>query len=363
MKLVLISDIHLGVKNSNERFLENSKQFFLKDVCDVIEKENASYLLILGDLFDNRLNINVLVKHTAIEIFKHILKKFPTLQIKILAGNHDIYYKNTLEVSSINIFKKFDPRVEIITEAKGIDFDGYKAAVFPWIVEGSRTEKAFKRHVEKVREDPSKKIPLCLGHFHINGFEIVKGVIEDKGISQEDFSVFDHVFSGHFHIRNKIGNMQYLGCPYEITWNDYKDVKGITVFDTITQEQSFYENTSSPKHVAIKISNIENDSEIEQLAKNNFVRLIIDKPLDASKKQEYIELVEKASIECNTLDEEIHNIDDTKVEMNNLEDIVSPVAFLSSYCDEIEKPEYIEPNKLKTFINELYNRSIRDESS
>ena len=276
MKLVLISDIHLGVKNNSETFLNNTKDFFINQVCDVIEKTNAEYLFILGDLFDNRILVNVLVKNTAIDIFNHILKKFPNIHINILAGNHDLYYKNTTEVTSLAIFKKFDPRLEVITNIKKIQLGSSKILIVPWLVEESRNYKIFNSIVKKYEETNVKEYDACFGHFHINGFEIVRGVVEQKGISQSDFEAFGSVFSGHFHIRNKIKNIQYLGCPYEITWNDYGDKKGITVFDTETKKADFFENTVSPKHMHVKLSSLQKDPTLIDNVKGNIIKFHID---------------------------------------------------------------------------------------
>lgn len=362
MKLLLISDIHLGAKNNNEKFLENSKKYFMTDVCDVIEKESIDVLFILGDLFDNRLSINVLVKHTALEILNHILNKFPNVQIKILCGNHDLYYKNTLEVSSLNIFKQFNPRVEVINKIKQFDFDGCSTVAVPWLVEGSKNEIAFKKIVNEWKTKQRKMFSLCLGHFHVNGFEIVKGVIENKGLSQKDFEAFDTVFSGHFHIRNKIENIQYLGCPYEITWNDWKNRKGLTVFNTKTKESTFYENTSSPKHIELKLSVLEETVDIEELAKNNFIKLIIDKEIDSDKKLEILTKIENKAVDFSLLDQTTVHIEESGEEID-IESISSPVDCIHKYCDEIKIPEDIDVNELKLFMKELHQRVIRDESA
>ena len=34
---------------------------------------------------------------------------------------------------------------------------------------------------------------------------------------------FKQVFSGHYHHKSSRGNITYLGNPYQMFWNDYKD--------------------------------------------------------------------------------------------------------------------------------------------
>jgi DNA repair exonuclease SbcCD nuclease subunit len=357
MKLTLISDIHLGVKNNDETFLENTKQFFIKQVCEVIEKNDSKYLLILGDLFDNRINVNILVKNTAMEIFNHILTKFPDLKIMLLVGNHDIYYKNTLEVSSLNMFKKYDERLRVISRIQSMEFDGCKTLLVPWLVEGSKNKDIFTKFIQKYNKTKEQQFDLCLGHFDVNGFEVVRGVVEKHGIPLSDFEAFGNVFSGHFHIRNKMGNVQYLGCPYEITWNDWGDPKGITVFDTDTRTAEFIENTINPKHIIVKISSID-ETKLDDL-KGNFIKVVIDKDIESSKKNNILSILEKTTADCVTLDETVPVIDGEEVEID-MDRVSSPLEFVWSYTDEVKIPENIEKDKLKIFINDLYLKVLKE---
>ena len=68
------------------------------------------------------------------------------------------------------------------------------------------------------------------------------GLACQNGLTPEMFSRFDVVCSGHFHHRSKMENIQYLGCPYEMTWSDYNDNKGFHVFDTEKRTLTFIQN-------------------------------------------------------------------------------------------------------------------------
>lgn len=355
MKFLLISDIHLGVKNNNLQFLDSTKNYFLNNVCDIIEKEQIDCLFILGDLFDDREMLNVLVKCYAIDIMNYILQKFSKLKIKILAGNHDLYYKNSTEVGSLNIFKKFDERLEIITQIKKYKIKDFNLLIVPWLVEGSNNFNEFNSIINDYKDTNNIKFHGCFGHFSINGFEIIHGVIEKKGINSSDFKAFEHVFSGHFHIRNKIDNIQYLGSPYEITWNDYGNIKGITIFDTETKETKFFENTTSPKHKIIRISDIENISDID--VKNCIIKLIIDKNIDIDKKMEILDHLEKNCLQFNQLDNTV-SIDNDGVDIDE-KILASPIEFLVNYYNDIKLPDNIDKNKLKLKIESLFNRMVR----
>ena len=69
------------------------------------------------------------------------------------------------------------------------------------------------------------------------------GYIMEEGISSDLFEKFERVYSGHFHTRSNQGGIYYLGNPYEIFWNDYKDKRGFHIFDTETLEHTPINNT------------------------------------------------------------------------------------------------------------------------
>lgn len=81
----------------------------------------------------------------------------------------------------------------------------------------------------------------AIGHFNIIGFELLKNVLSDRGLEIEDFKQFKSVFSGHYHIKNKKVNVDYLGSPFYLTWHDYNRPKGFHFWDFNTLE--FIENT------------------------------------------------------------------------------------------------------------------------
>lgn len=360
MKLTLISDIHLGVKNNSEDFLNDIKKFFATDLCDVIEKENSDYLVIAGDLFDNMQTINILVKYTAIEIINNLLNKFKTLKIIILIGNHDVYYKNTLEVTSVGMFVKFDPRVEVVTQIKKFSFGDCKAVLVPWLIEGGRNKAIFDKIIQKYKDTNEKQFDLCIGHFNTIGFEVVRGVVSKHGYEVNDFKAFETVFSGHYHIRNKKDNFQYLGCPYEITWNDWGDKKGITVFDTDTKQTTFYENTTSSKHIVVKLSLLESGKITEEDLKNKVIRLVIDTNISPDKKLDFINLVEKTSRDFSIIDE-TPSTEAEDIEIDE-EKISSPLSLLEEYTISVQVPENIDKDKLKLKLISLYEKAMKGDA-
>jgi hypothetical protein len=272
-----------------------------------------------------------------------------------------VYYKNTLEVSSVGMFVKFDPRVEVVTQIKKFNFDGCGAVLVPWLIEGGRNKAIFDKIVQKFKDTNEIQFDLCIGHFNTIGFEVVRGVVSKHGYEVKDFKAFNIVFSGHYHIRNKIDNFQYLGCPYEITWNDWGDKKGITVFDTKTKQTTFYENTTSSKHVIVKLSDIESGIVSEEDMKNKVIRLVIDKAIQPDKKLDIINNIEKLSRDFTILDESMSLENGESVTIDDKK-ISSPISLLEEYTTDIETPKNIDKDKLKMKLIKLYDKSMKGDA-
>lgn len=365
MKIALVSDLHFGVKKSSpellEKFLVHQTNFFDKLFIPTLKEHQVKKIFILGDFFDDQGSTNVLVKNTVIKILETLLKELPETTISFINGNHEIYYKNTLEITSLKMFKHFDPRVEIITQIKPMDIDGCKTLIVPWIIKDSYNWKKFFEIIKKCKDINKKHFDLCLGHFEINGFEMIPDVIEDKGINQDEFALFGAVYSGHFHLRRSFANIQYLGCPYEITANDYGDTKGFDIFDTTTKTSVFIENNISPKHKQIKLSSLLKDESLYNEVKNNFVKLQIDTVISATSLLEIENKVNGDALKYERIDETSGGVEEVKDDVIKEDIRGNALAFLNEYYDNLELPEHINSDEFKKYMNRVYTTVEKEE--
>lgn len=354
-KIALISDIHFGVKKNSEKFLEFQKKFFYELLIPTIKQNNIDHLFILGDLFDNPENINVLVKNTVIKIFNKLINTFPHIKITFLVGNHDIYYKNTLETTSLSIFEHF-PKIEVLKNIKEFIIDDKSILCVPWLVKNSKMHEEFDNIINS-----NKVYDYCFGHFEINQFEIIPTIYENKGFPIELFKNFNKVFSGHFHIKNTIDNINYLGSPYQITWNDYGTTKGITILDVENSNVEFIENNICPKHLKIKLSEVIKDKNILKTIKNNFIKFYWDVKINADKKLEIEEKIKSLnSMDLSFIEEIITTIDSSNIDDESNDIQGSPIEFLNTWYDTIKHPEDIDVTELKLITNNLYLETLKD---
>ena len=127
----------------------------------------------------------------------------------------------------------------------------------PWI---SNTEEK-DRFVDFIAKRCGETKTL-IGHFDIKGFSMTKQYVSDNGFDKNVFKNFEMVLSGHFHIKQYNENIKYVGSPYQLTWGDAGDIRGMHILDTGTNALEFIRN---PEEMYKRIE-ITKDTNFEELA-------------------------------------------------------------------------------------------------
>lgn len=347
-KIALISDIHFGVKNNSETYLKIMADFFYKTLSSLLKTRKITDVRILGDLFDCRNNINVRTMNTVLDIFAWYERKMPDVKFKCLIGNHDIYFRNRIDVNSINMLAKYS-NFEIIGEVTEEIINDKKIITYPWLVEESEIEALFTSHCKG-----KKKWDLCFGHFEISGFEMTKGNVDEDGIQQGKFKNFGRVFTGHYHLRNTIGHISYLGCPFEINWNDYGDEKGIHIYDVDQGTTEFIPNNDSPKHVRVKISDLlDADEDTLKKLEGQTVKVVIDKKYEdteimtAQSKIDNLHLI-KVDTENKYVENEID------AEDVDIENLGNAMIFLKDFVGSLDLEDGIEVKETLAYLSDIH---------
>ena len=359
-KIALISDIHFGCRNNSEKYLTIMKDFFLNTLVNTLEEKKITDLRILGDLFDNRNNINIRTMNTVLFVFREIYKKLPDLQVSILLGNHDIYYHNRIDINSLECLREI-PNITIIDKLTEETINNKKIVMVPWMVKDSEVYNDFIR-ISKGKT----QYDLCLGHFEIKDFEMVRGIKDETGLDHNIFSIFKKVYSGHYHIRNTINNMSYLGCPYQLTWNDYGDTKGIHIYDVNTGLTEFVENKDSPCFVRLTMEDIVNkNKKIIQKVSNNFVKLVIEKKYKESFIIKVINKLENMNpLKLDIQNDYVDTYEISDIDTKDFKDLSDPLSLLLRYIDDfndnLENDTEVCPKELKDYLRELYELALRE---
>jgi len=346
-KALLLADIHCGARSDSETFLNNFEQLFLSFIPSIAKQNLGNYntfnVFILGDFWDNRNHLSVKTINVVLDTLSVLFEQHPYIKITMICGNHDIYYKNTKKITSLKIFhNKFPNNIEIVLDPKKIIINRRKIMLAPWVI----TE-------EDMKEIFSEKMDIALGHFNINGFELVKGVVEDGGESPNKFrEMFSLTFSGHFHIRSEKDRIIYVGNPYPLTWNDSDMIKGGYLLDFDTLQYEFIENTYCPIFKKVYLSHIKKKIiDLKKSVPNNFIKLILDDIINASD-------LDRLNYMISSLEPLSFDIADGEKDFGyvDVSDDISATSidFLNEYIDGSKFDEEIDKTILKRKMNELY---------
>ena len=265
-KVLFFSDLHLGVHQNSQTWHKICLDL-AEWINKVMKEHKLDTIFFAGDVFHDRHEIGVNTLHTAKKFF-NILKDY---QVHLVPGNHDAFLSSTVEVNSVEILER--DNVNVYTNPTTIQV-GEKLVTFcPW----------------KTVVKDLYKVDMLVGHFEIANFRMNATKICDHGDSSTDLlEKADAVVTGHFHYKehrtydnNKY--VMYLGSPYEMDFGDRDQQKGVTIidFDDLTKFK-FVENTITPKHFRLKISELlqKKYQDLPALIKGNIVSVYVDIKLD-----------------------------------------------------------------------------------
>lgn len=336
MKVAIINDTHFGVRGDSEAFDNSARRFFTERFFPYLEEHDISEVIHLGDLVDRRKYINFQILDN---VYEYFFKPMTDYNLQIIPGNHDVYYKNTNRINSINFV--FGRGPNHIQRPCDIMFGGLKVAMIPWITEDNAAEtEAF------LKETTAK---VCMGHFDIIGFKMTSGQICEHGFDPATFEKFDMVLSGHFHHKSSRGNIHYLGCQYEQTWDDYESTKGFHVLDTDTLELTFVEN---PNVMHRKLYYDENTPiEDVSMVAGCLVKLIVVNKKDYKKFDALVDAIYAAGVLDLKIVDDLTAVEDDGGDGGEI-DLEDTGNILSDYIDEIEIK--VEKPRLKTLMKTLF---------
>jgi DNA repair exonuclease SbcCD nuclease subunit len=353
MKICILGDTHYGARGDSLDFHKYFEKFYEEIFFPYLKANDIEVIFQMGDLFDRRKFINF---NTLYLCRRYFFDRCQILGIKVhtLLGNHDVAFKNTLEVNSTGLLLNEYDNIEYYDSFETTEFDGVLIDVVPWICDENE-----KEIFEQMKES---KAQICFGHFEIAGFEMDKGNVCDHGLDKKKLSKYDIVLSGHFHHKSTDGNITYVGTPYEMTWSDYNDPKGFHIFDTDTRELEFVKN---PITMFNKITYDDGEQDFEHWKAHDFSSLkeTYVKVVVLNKQNPYlfdtvIDSLYKVGVADLSIVEDFSDalIDDDSDIVDQAEDTIT---ILNKYIDNLELD--VESEKLKKLMRELYVEALNTE--
>jgi|TARA_B100000073_G_scaffold101573_2_gene80991 DNA repair exonuclease SbcCD nuclease subunit len=279
MKVAIITDTHYGARKGSKLFHDYFEKFYEDIFFPTLEKEGIDTVIHMGDAFDSRKGIEFKALQWAKRVVFDPLKE-RGIKMHLMVGNHDIYYKNTNSINSVDLLLSEYTNVIPYSSATEVNIDGTDILFIPWITE--ENEKETHQLIEKT------SCSIAMGHLELNGFKAHRGVTMENGYDGKLFEKFTKVFSGHYHTRSDDGRIFYLGNPYEMFWNDVGDRRGFHIFDTETFEHTPVDN---PYRLFYQIYYEDNDHQTFDAREyeNKLVKVIVKSKTNSTKFEKFID--------------------------------------------------------------------------
>ena len=357
MKVAIITDQHFGARSDSRHFLDFYERFYKETFFPTIESHGINTLLILGDTFDRRKYINFYTLKRAKEMF---FDKLAELNIKVhmLAGNHDTYFKNMIDVNSVDLLLREYDNINVIDSPQTIHLnyedESCDVCMIPWICENN--------YENAMSEIKNTSADMCMGHFEIAGFAMHRGMISEGGLSRDGFKRFSSVFSGHYHHRSTEGNITYLGNPYELTWNDYDDMRGFHIFDLSTRNLDFIKND---RHMFYRIIYDDIKETVLDITNkdltnytNTYVKVVVINKTNPYLFDQFMNNLENVNpIDITIVEDYVDLTENMNDEIDQTEDTVT---IINKFIDAVENKN-IDNGRLKNVLKMVYVEALNLE--
>ena len=342
MKIALVTDQHLDGRKGSLAFWEYFQKFYDNVFFPTLEEKKVDAIIDLGDTFDNRKSIDF---NTFNRIRTNYFDRLKKYDVHMILGNHCTYYKNTNKVNSPELLLKDYRNIYVYSEPKRVGFGSKQFLMLPWI--NTENRDLIMGLLDKVDAD------IVCGHLELNGFEVTPGMMMDHGMDAGLFHRFKRVWSGHFHHRSKQGNVQYLGNPYQMYWNDYKDTRGFHIYDTESDELEYIKN---PYEIFDKIfyddTRVDYNKQDVSDYKDKFIKIVVNEKRDYQMFETLVDRLYNVGVHDVKIVEILVDEDDkTDIEISAKDTL----TLLNEYIDEVDM--LVNKSDLKSLMRTLYIES------
>lgn len=279
MEVAIFTDLHLGLK-SDSQVWHNVVFDWVDSMIDTLNKRNIKNIFFLGDWFHNRAAVSGITLKAAADV----LEKLSDFTIWMFPGNHDLYFANQVEVSSVALLKGYS-NIKFFDKITKVNLDSTEITLCPWGLNPLDTS------IESTE--------YLFGHFEINTFQMNSSEkLCEEGLKLSDLlRKFTKIFSGHFHKAQKrvysTGLVQYVGNPFQMNYGEAEEDKGFIILDLKSGNYEYVYNEISPKFIKMPLSRLVNldITELPTVFTGNFVRLICDMSITADDMNELVRLI------------------------------------------------------------------------
>lgn len=244
MKLIHLSDLHLG-KRVNEFSMLEDQAYILLKILSVIDDERPDAVLIAGDVYDKSVP-----SAEAVELFDDFLVRLAErkLQVFVISGNHDsperlAFGGRLMDASGVHLAPVYNGHVAPITLTDS--FGPVNIFMLPFVKPGHIRRFFPEEKIESYTDALSVAVGdmkpntggrnVLIAHQFVTGAE--RSDSEEASVGGLDnvdaavFDGFDYVALGHIHGPQNIGSerIRYCGTPLKYSFSEASHQKSVTV--------------------------------------------------------------------------------------------------------------------------------------
>ena len=342
MKVAIITDQHFGARKNSKLFHDYFLKFYNEVFFPRLEAEGITTVVDMGDTFDSRKGIDFSALSWAKNNYYDRLRDMG-VTVHTIVGNHTAYYKNTNQINAVDLLLREYDNVTVYSEPTEVKLGKLKTLFIPWINDENRSNT-----ISNIKETVCD---VAMGHLELQGFRVNRSLVMEHGDESKLYSKFSKVFSGHYHTRSDNGRIFYLGNPYEMFWNDVKDPRGFTIFDTETLEHYPINN---PYRLFYNIYYEDTNYQTFDIREyeNKLVKVIVRKNTNNKKFEKFIDKLHSSGIADLKVVENFAIDEPEEFEISESEDTLS---ILNRFIEESEFN--LDKSILKNIMRETYQEA------
>ena len=329
-KIAIITDTHFGARKGSQILHDYFEKFYTETFFPELDKRGVDTVLHMGDVFDVRKGIDYWSLDWAKRVVFDPLRE-RNIDTRIIVGNHDIFYKQSLKINSPGLNLTEYTNVTTYAEPQTVILKGQEVFLIPWVCEENAEEF--------IQERDNSKAKYAFGHLEIAGFYANATYLVQHGMDIANFSQFERVFSGHFHKKNSSGNVTYLGNPYQMYWNDEGDTRGFHIFDLETGELEFIPN---PNNLFNKIYYKEGMLIKPTKYRDTYIKLIVEEKSTPQKLHAFIDKLYKVGVHDIKVIENFDLSVDDDVEIESEDTLTTLTKYVEAMDEEFNKKNIID---------------------
>ena len=248
MKLIHLSDLHLG-KRVNEFSMIEDQKYILNQILGIIDEEAPDGVLLAGDIYDRPVP-----SAEAVQLLDSFLTRLAKRKIPVYAisGNHDsaeriAFGSHIMSSSGICMSPVYDGKTEkyCLMDSYGEVWIHLLPFIRPAAVRRvfedesdliTDVQSAVRAVISHMEIDPNERNILVAHQFVTGASRCESEDIQVGGLDNIDASVFeafDYTALGHIHSPQNVGKglVRYCGTPLKYSFSEADQEKSITVVE------------------------------------------------------------------------------------------------------------------------------------